>query len=390
MMRLARILVLSAVIAVSTASPRILGGAVPRSDWPEHGFDLSNHAYNFRERIVRASTASHLRTKWVFAVNEMVPTTPAVVDGIVYFGTWEGVLYAVDAQTGQKLWSFDARALVGDESAWKKRGIGIRSGITVNNGRVYFGDTAGYLLVCDAKTGALIWRKRLDDHPHVRVFSAAKVFEGRIYIGVSSLEESAIRIDPQYNGYTFRGSMLCLKAETGDEIWRFYTIAKAPTQIGTKEGERPVFGPAGASVWATPTLDTGRRLVYIATGNAYSGPKEVLTRAEAVLALDMDTGQVRWELQARPGGDDIYTNERLAGEDEGPDLDFGQSPILFGGSSENQWLACGQKSGWMYLLDPGTGTRIWQTKVGAGGGLGGLEFGSATDRRSHLRCHRRR
>lgn len=351
----------------------------PRADWPEHGFDLSNHAYNFREQAVRASTVSRLKTKWTIAVDEMVPTTPAVVDGTVYFGTWEGVFYAVDEQTGQKVWSFDARALAGDETAWKKRGIGIRGGITVNAGRVYFGDTAGYLMACDAKTGRLVWRKRLENHPHVRVFSAAKIFDGRLYIGVSSLEESAIRIDPGYNGYTFRGSVLCLNAETGEEIWRFYTIPKPAAQIGTKDGGRPVFGPSGASVWATPTLDPERRLLYVGTGNAYSGPKEYLTRAEAILALEMDTGKVRWELQARPGADDLYTNERLRGEDEGPDLDFGQSPILFGGSHGNQWLACGQKSGWMYLLNPRDGTKAWQTKVGAGGGLGGLEFGSATD-----------
>jgi polyvinyl alcohol dehydrogenase (cytochrome) len=378
-MRAVRFAVIAAVFcALLGGAPGVRADGPQVADWTEHGFDLSNHAYNFRERTIRASTAARLKTKWIFPVNEMVPTTPAVAGGFVYFGTWEGVFYAVDAETGRKVWSFDARALAGDETAWRKRGIGIRSGIAVSAGRVYFGDTAGYLIACDAKTGRLIWRKRLENHPHVRVFSAAKIFEGRLYIGVSSLEESAIRLDPQYNGYTFRGSVVCLNAETGDEIWRFYTLPPG-SQIGTKEGGRPVFGPAGASVWATPTIDPARRLLYIATGNAYSGPKNLLSRAEAVLALELDTGQVRWELQARPGADDLYTNERLGGEDEGPDLDFGQSPMLLGGPRGDQWLACGQKSGWMYLLDPRNGAKIWQTKVGAGGGLGGLEFGSATD-----------
>lgn len=372
---------LAAVAAITSAlvcdgSGLRAGG--PAADWTGHGFDLSNRAYNFREQIVKASTAPRLKTKWIFPVNEMVATTPAVVDGVVYFGSWEGVFYAVEAETGRKVWAFDARALAGDESAWKARGIGIRGGITVHAGRVYFGDTAGYLIACDAKTGRLIWRRRLENHPHVRIFSAAKIFEERIYIGVSSLEESAIRVDPAYNGYTFRGSVVCLELGTGAEIWRFYTVPAA-TQIGTKDGGRPVFGPAGASIWATPTLDPPRRLLYIATGNAYSGPKELQTRAEAVIALELDTGKVRWEVQARPGADDVYTNERLAGEDEGPDLDFGQSPMLLGGPTGNQWLACGQKSGWMYLLDPRNGAKIWETKVGAGGGLGGLEFGSATD-----------
>ena len=351
----------------------------PGSNWTEHGFNLENHAYNFRETAIRASTVHRLSTKWSFPVNEMVPTTPAVVDGIVYFGTWGGIFYALQVGTGREVWRFNARERVGEESAWKERGIGIRGGITVHGGRVYFGDTAGYLMVADARTGELIWRKRLEDHPHTRVFSAAKIHDGRLYIGVSSLEESAIRVEASYNGYTFRGSVVCLEVETGREIWRFYTIPKEPYQIGTKESGRPVYGPAGAAIWATPTLDVARGSVYVATGNGYSGPEEYLGYTEAVIALDIETGKPRWHYQAEPGASDIYTNERLAGDDEGPDLDFGSSTILFGGADGNRWLAAGQKSGWMYLLDPGTGEKIWETKVGAGGGLGGIEFGSATD-----------
>jgi polyvinyl alcohol dehydrogenase (cytochrome) len=309
----------------------------------------------------------------------MVPTTPAVVDGTVFFGTWEGIVYALDARTGERRWSFDARALAGEETAWKAQGIGIRGGLSVYGDRLYVGDTAGYLMALDTDTGALAWRVRLEDHPHVRVFSAAKIHEGRIYMGVSSLEESAIRVNPAYNGYTFRGSVLALDAATGRQIWRFYTIPVPPRQIGTKRGGRPVYGPAGAAVWATPTIDSARRLVYAATGNAYSGPEEHLGHAEAVLALDMDTGALRWAYQAKPGAKDIYTNERLAGDDEGPDYDFGSSPILLGGPNGNRWLACGQKSGWLYLLDPATGQKLWERKIGAGGGLGGIEFGMASD-----------
>lgn len=371
--RLALVLVTAVGAAPGAASPSA------QSDWTQHGYDLSNTAYNARETKIRASTVGQLVLKWRFPVDEMVPTTPLVVEGIVYFGTWEGILYALDATTGREVWRFNARDHVGPESAWHQRGIGIRGGLNVTGGRVYFGDTGGYLTAADARTGAVLWRRRLEDHPHVRVFSAPKIHEGRLYIGVSSLEESAIRLDPDYNGYTFRGSVLCLDAETGREVWRFYTIAKAPEQIGTKEGGRPVYGPAGAAVWATPTLDPRRRLLYVATGNAYSGPEEFLEHAEAVIALEMDTGKKRWAHQAEPGASDIYTNERLAGDDEGPDYDFGQSPILFGGPQGNQFLAIGQKSGWMYLLDPETGQKRWETKVGSGGGLGGLEFGSATD-----------
>jgi polyvinyl alcohol dehydrogenase (cytochrome) len=132
-------------------------------------------------------------------------------------------------------------------------------------------------------------------------------------------------------------------------------------------------------VWATPTIDPKRRLVYAATGNAYSGPKEHLRYAEAILAIDMDTGALRWSYQAMPGPHDIYTNERLGGDDEGPDYDFGSSPVLVGGRDGAQYLACGQKSGWLYLLEASSGKKVWERKIGAGGGLGGIEFGMATD-----------
>src|SRR5690348_11922456 len=94
-----RLLFLAVLIvsgSIAAAGLRPAGGAAS-ADWPQHGFELSNHAYNFREQMARASTASTLQTRWTFTVNEMVPTTPAVVDGIVYFGTWEGIFYAVDA-----------------------------------------------------------------------------------------------------------------------------------------------------------------------------------------------------------------------------------------------------------------------------------------------------
>ena len=357
---------------VATVSP---GG----SAWAEYGFDIHNTNYNSAEQQITASTVARLQTKWVFPVEEMPPSTPSIVDGVVYVGTWAGVVHAVDAATGEEIWRFNARELVGEESAWIERGIGIRSGLNVSDGHVYFGDTGGYLTAVDAADGQLVWRHRLEDHPHTRVFSTPRIHEGRIYVGVSSLEESAIRVNPLYDGYTFRGSVVCLDQETGEEIWRFYTIPVQAAQTGTKYGDRPVYGPSGASVWATVSLDPGRGRVFAATGNPYTGPKEHLGLAEAVLALDMETGELHWSHQAKPGADDLYTNERLEGDDTGPDLDFGSGPLLVGGPDGTRWLAVGQKSGWLYLFDPDTGEKLWETKVGRGGGLGGIEFGSAYD-----------
>ncbi len=357
----------------------VVSTASDGSAWTEFGFDIHNSNYNSAEQQITASTVARLQTKWAFPVEEIPPSTPSIVDGVVYVGTWAGVLHALDAATGEEIWRFNARELAGEESAWIKRGVGIRSGLNVSDGRVYFGDSAGYLMAVDAADGELLWRHRLENHPHTRISATPKIHEGRIYVGVSSLEESAIRVNPLYDGYTFRGSVVCLDQATGAEIWRFYTIPVEATQTGTKYEDRPVYGPSGAAVWATLSLDLGRGLLYAGTGNPYTGPKQHLGLAEAVLALDMETGELRWSYQAKPGADDLYTNERLEGDDTGPDLDFGAAPQLVGGPDGSRWLAAGQKSGWLYLLDPDTGEKLWETKVGRGGGLGGIEFGSAYD-----------
>jgi hypothetical protein len=89
----AAVLVAFTLARASSSSP----AATKSADWPGHGYDLSNWAWNARETEVRGSTAHRLALKWRFPVNEMVATTPAVVNGTVYFGSWEGIVYAVDA-----------------------------------------------------------------------------------------------------------------------------------------------------------------------------------------------------------------------------------------------------------------------------------------------------
>lgn len=356
-------------------APEGIRGEPGPSNWTQHGFDIHNSSYNFREQQVVASTAARLQTKWVFPVNEAVVSTPAYVDGVVYFGSWEGIVYAVDADSGEEIWRHDARALVGEESAWAQRGIGIRGGLNVTDGRVYVGDTAGYLTVLDAADGAMVWRERLYDHLHSRLFGAPKVHEGAVYSGVSCLEESSIRLDPLYNGYTFRGSVVRLDAMSGSLAWRFFTIPVEASQIGTKYDDRPVYGPAGVCVWASPAVDPERSTVYVTTGQGYTGPLEHLGHAESLIALDQASGEVRWSWQAAPGASDLYTNERLGGDDEGPGVDFGSAPVLFGGADGNRWIAAGQKNGQVHVFDPASGEKLFDTSIGDGGIL----FGFASD-----------
>jgi polyvinyl alcohol dehydrogenase (cytochrome) len=197
---------------------------------------------------------------------------------------------------------------------------------------------------------------------------------------MSSYEESQ-GADPQYGCCTFRGSVTALDAASGAVVWRTPLITDPLTPRGTSTAGVPLWGPSGSAVWSAPTIDAARRRVYVATGNGYSGPAQ--PSSNAVVALDLATGAVRWTRQVTPG--DVYVSNCRAGnpncpEVNGPDVDFGSPPMLARAASGRDLLVIGQKSGVGYALDPEKdGAIVWQYRAGRGGLLGGIEWGSAVD-----------
>jgi polyvinyl alcohol dehydrogenase (cytochrome) len=135
-------------------------------------------------------------------------------------------------------------------------------------------------------------------------------------------------------------------------------------------------------VWSAPTIDVQRQALYVATGDNYSDPPS--ETSDAILAFDLSTGRMLWHWQAT--AKDSYTVSCLSAdrtncpESDGPDLDFAQSPVLVGLRSGQRVLVVGQKSGVVHALDPDQkGKILWQTRVGKGGPLGGIMWGSAAD-----------
>jgi polyvinyl alcohol dehydrogenase (cytochrome) len=121
-----------------------------------------------------------------------------------------------------------------------------------------------------------------------------------------------------------------------------------------------------------------RRLLYVATGNTYSGKTQPLT--EAVVAMELGTGKVRWSQQVTP--EDVYgcrNNEANCGTSQGPDFDFGTSALLATRRDGKDVLVVGQKSGVAFSFDAETGTLLWQYRAGRGGALGGIEWGVSVD-----------
>ncbi|MBM3779109.1 MAG: cytochrome C oxidase Cbb3 [Acidimicrobiia bacterium] len=362
-----------------------LGDPFATAGWNGWGADLVN------SRFQPAAAASltpgdvpRLALKWAlgFPDGEFAAGQPTVVGGRVYVGAGPAAVYSFDANTGCRHWRFPTHHIV-------------RASITIARlpgppARyvAVFGDLQANLYVVDAETGTNVWTKRVDFHPHARITGAPKVHDGRIYVPMSSLEEAA-RGGRTYECCTFRGKVVAYEAATGQEIWRSYTLDQEAVRTRVDSTGRQQWGPAGGAVWNSPTIDARRGALYIGTGNAYVAPAPATT--DAVMALDLKTGARLWVNQLTP--DDHWVRgcgNPSSGkpsvkspdcpDEQGPDFDFGQSPILRDLPDGRSLLVVGQKSGMGWALDPDRmGALAWEHRVGRGSIRGGMLFGSAAD-----------
>jgi polyvinyl alcohol dehydrogenase (cytochrome) len=257
----------------------------------------------------------------------------------------------------------------------------MRSGVTVGEANgipaVFFGDRSAVMYAVNAESGELLWKMRPVEHLLAQATASPQFYKGVIYQGFSSLEESLVA-DPNAVCCTFRGSVVALDAGTGRILWESFTIPETPRPAAN--GRRQ--GPSGAAIWSTPTIDEQRGALYVATGDNYSDP--LTDSSDAVLAYDLKTGKLLWSRQLTQG--DAYNGGCSAvghancPDEDGPDSDFGQPPILVEIGGGKRALVIGQKSGMVHAIDPDAeGKILWQTRAGAGGLLGGSQWGSAAD-----------
>ena len=353
------------------AWPGLDGG--PR--WNGWGVGVTNTRFQPAEHAgLAAADVPGLKLKWAFGYpnSATAQSQPTVVGGRLFVASERGVVYALDAETGCTHWSFAAQS-------------GVRSAMTVTRlpdrrHALFFGDFNANVYALDAATGAEIWRRDVETHEGARITGAPVLHGGRLYVPVSSLEE-LLAADPEYPCCTFRGSIAALDAATGEPIWQSFTIPETPQPRGRNPEGFYLMGPSGAAVWSAPTVDTKRGLIYAATGNAYTEP--AAAASDAIVAFDLDTGAVRWTNQFTP--DDAFIlncagSNPNCPDDDGPDFDFGASPVLVTMSDGRDLLIIGQKAGVGYALDPDRdGAIAWRYQVGAGSLLGGIEWGFAVD-----------
>ena len=366
--------------------------------WPSAGQDLGNTRHQKQSGGISPLTVGGLTQKWAFATEGDVSAIPAVDSQRVYFPDWAGNLYAVDRDTGRQIWKVSIPTASGsalDKSRTTPVITGSKLIVGTQGGVIAGGGQGGKLLAFDKNTGALLWSTQLDTHYAAVITQSATVHAGRVYVGVASLEEALGGLV----GFccNFRGSALALDVDTGAILWKTYT---APA------------GYSGNAIWGSgPAIDVARGQVYMATGNNYSVPEPVKAcvmaagansnavkacfaadnHFDAVIALDLVTGAVRWVTKALPA--DIWNAACIGFGDpaicpnpavRGPDYDFGQAPALFtvkvGATGKpKDIVGAGQKSGKYWALEPDTGAVLWVTQAGPGGTAGGLQWGSAVD-----------
>lgn len=343
--------------------------------WNGWGAEPSNRRFQSAAQAgIAAEDIPRLRLKWAFGFPGDIQAyaQPAVAGGRIFVGSAGHRVYSLDAATGCVYWMFEAEAPVR---------TAISLGPAASGYAIYFGDIHANVYAADAATGKLLWKTRADEHSEARITGAPALAGNRLFVPVASSEEVSAA-DPLYECCRFRGSILALDTATGKTIWKTYTIPEAPRPTRKNKAGTELWGPSGAGVWSSPTLDPARHILYVGTGDSYSDPSATTT--DAILALDMDSGKILWARQITAG--DAFNlacpapDKTNCPDANGPDFDFGSSPILIELPHGHRMLVAGQKSAVVSALDPDrAGELLWQTRVGRGGSLGGIQWGPAAD-----------
>jgi polyvinyl alcohol dehydrogenase (cytochrome) len=353
-----------------------LSQALEQPHWNGWGVDSSNHRFQPAAMAqLSASDVPRLKLKWAFGFpgDARSWAQPTVVGGRIFVGSQGRRVYSLNASSGCVYWVTELD-------------YPVRSAITIGQqgGRwaAYFGDHHANAYALDSMTGKILWKTRVSEHSLARITAAPTLFEGRLYVPASSSEEAA-GADANYSCCRFRGSVSALDAATGKTIWQAFTIPEEPKPTRKNQKGVQLYGPSGAGVWSSPTVDGAKRALYVTTGDSYSDPPA--RTSDAFLALGLDTGKILWSRQMTEG--DAYNIAcsspaivENCPQAKGPDFDFGSSPILVDLPNGRRALIAGQKSGVVHALDPDQqGEVLWQTRLGHGSALGGIQWGPASD-----------
>ena len=387
----AKTALISILLLVSLTAGLSAQGQSPESQsgqWRIAGQNLGNTWSQPAEHLIGPNNVKGLSPKWIFTTGGDVSATPTVDGDAVYFPDWAGNLFAVKKDSGHLIWSHKISEYDGVDGAISRvspavDGNQVIIGDILNSKQVHKGAN---VISVDRETGTVQWITQVETHPAAIITGSPVVFDGVVYIGVSSSEET-LATDPTYPCCTFRGSVVALDEKSGAMLWKTFDMPDNGGQPG---------GYSGGAIWQPPAIDPKRSSLFIGTGNNYTAPADVEACQnatpmancaaaddffDAALALDLKTGQIKWSKRLQ--GFDTWTVACLTPTGPkancpvptSPDFDLGGSgPNLLGNI-----IGFGQKSGIFWALNPDNGNIVWSTPVGPGASLGGIEWGTATD-----------
>ena len=358
------------IAAAMCESNQTYGDRPAVSNW---GLGLENRRYvSPQQSNIDASSVASLDLEWSFGfprVSDM-RSQIAVIGDRLFVGDKAGKIFVLNRHSGCVI-------------AHTKMISGIRSAITVatlsdSRKLLIFADSLATVYALDPDTLAIVWQRsaRLNDYSVIS--GSISFYDDRVFVPISLFEVAAAG-SPAHICCTSHGGVMALAADSGKKLWTWHATPEASLQ-GVNRAGQDRFGPSGAAVWSTPTIDVRRNRLYVGTGENLSAP--ATDTSDAVVALDLDSGDLLWKFQATVG--DIWNAACLNGgancpENPGQDFDFGASIILADVGSK-QLLLAGQKSGEVFALDPdGTDQErvVWRKRLSQGTSNGGIHWGMA-------------
>jgi alcohol dehydrogenase (cytochrome c) len=322
---------------------RILNAREEPQNWLTYYGAYNGQRYSPLDQI-NTENVRRLLPAWVFqagttgliagASTYSFEATPIVVDGVMFLSGWDGWVWALDAKTGTEIWRykhavpFDVSLCCGN----------VNRGVAVAQGKVFFVAANARLIALDATTGKMVWAKTYGD---VRAGESATVaplvVKNMVIVGSSGGE------------FGVRGHLDAFDVETGDHVWRCYTVPK-PGEPGSEtwpaDGE--AWARGGANCWVTGTFDPETNLLYVGTGNpAPDFDGEVREGdnlyTDSIIAVDVDSGQIRWHYQCTPH--DVWDYDSIA------------ECILFE-QEGRKLLGHFDKNGYFFVVDRTNGERV--------------------------------
>ncbi|MBI1339876.1 PQQ-binding-like beta-propeller repeat protein [bacterium] len=343
------------------------------------GFDKSNARNLSAEQsgLTRDDMAS-LELAWAmaFPASTTMRGQPAVVGDTLFLPVTDiGRVLAIDVagETPCIEWSYDAGGPLRTSAGFGERSDGKKV--------IIVGDTRANVHMIDASNGAPLWKTRIGLFD-ASLSTGTPVLHGdRVYAPVSQYE-IMIGAENAYECCKTHGAVRALDALTGEIDWTANTMPDAQPVRDRGDGQM-IWGPSGAPIWNSPSLDPGRGLLFVGTGEATSEPAHENTNA--ILGIDLESGDIRWSMQATAR--DIY----LAGCGPNPkpeqlnctsdtvyeDVDFGASTIFGKRPDGSDVVLAGQKSGAVWAINPDDGKVIFKRPIGTGSAMGGIHWGIA-------------